>query len=414
MKNHIKYIAIDTRLFSNKNNWQYLERIFENPKIDLKQIPTLLLTYPETSSYNLLPFESYFSSNIIKIKIENKKYAADIKEIMSYFNKFEHRNLTDVKEKIILGKNILYISTRTASYIHKFKKSEECPGFIQADFCRYCTNNCRYCFLNLTLRVRPFLTMYCDFDTIDKSLKRQKKKNPKRIINTGESGEMGNLNAIFPEYWNIICEIAKKYDRTLLFVTKTDNIDDIPEADNITKNNVYACSINTQKGIDHLEPRTASYKDRIKMLRTAKDKGYRIAARFDPIYIQDLHQTFFHNNTTCNFTDIDISDCYGVLDDLVDLEAESVQFGMFRGLDNLPSYSNMNLPPNYKEIFCLETIESRKKARIKYPINIRKYTYIELLSYIEKIKNKRLCKEPYIKLQQENGTCICNLKSKIS
>ena len=409
--NKIKYIVIDNRLFSNSKSEKIFNRIFENSKVSLKNINTLILTYPEEEV--TFPFESYFNeSNISKKEIENKAKIRDIKAIFSHFSEVEECPIDTVKDRIKLGKQILYISTRTAKYIHRYPMNQECPGFLEGDFCRYCSNGCRYCFLNLTLRNRPIVTMYCDFTTINNSFKRLEKKGNNEIVNTGESGDMGNINGIFPEYWNIICEYAEKYNQTLLYVSKTDNIYDIPEATEKSKNNVYACSINTISGIDILEPETASYQQRIEMLKIMKNKGYRIAARFDPIFIKKLYKDFFIEGKNCDFIDLDIRECYKVLDDLQQLEVESIQFGMYRGFRNLSSFTDLKLPKNFAENFYLAKIDDYKQARIKFPIEIRKSLYTELINYVETTKNKRLCKEPEIHIKGELGKCICRLNTK--
>ncbi|MBD3194573.1 MAG: hypothetical protein GF317_05915 [Candidatus Lokiarchaeota archaeon] len=406
----IKYIIIRPRVFESKINKIILGRMFESSNIEGADV----LIMKKKSAY-IPPQEiySYFDSNeIYEINMDQFDEKTDIKIIYKFINEI-NKDITfqEYIDKINFGKKLLYLAPRSSKYISRFHKSPECPGFLQGVFIRGCRNNCKYCFLRLTMRIRPITSLYCDFEQIVHEFKQLRSQNNREIVNCSESGGIGSILNMFPEYWNEIQRLAGLYHQTLLFTTKTNNIYNIPKSDKRTKNNIYAWSINTPEGIQELELSTASYKERIKAMKHMRSIGYRVAARFDPIFVKDLYHSFFIKGEICKFRDLNLKSVFKVLDDLIENEIEYLVLGTYRGYPNLNNFIELSFPDNWKKIFDLEEIpyEDRKHPtrRVKYPIKIRSLLYKTIYKYVkDEIPNVRLCKEPLIR-GIGYGRCLC-------
>jgi len=409
--NKLNYIIIDSLLFKNKNNIKYLIRMLENSKINLNKVNLLILDYKKNYiNYDLLT--AFFNSlNIAVVEIDNKKSYQHINQIFNFVKKINSELvIKTIKDKIKVSKQILYLASRTSKYIYKETNIGGCPNHLESNFCNFCLHNCSYCELNRKFSNRPIYTIFCDFDKIEKSFKLLNKNNNNDIVNTSSFCEVGDINTIFPEYWNIISELAYKHKQALLFLTKTMDIDTIQTVTRQTKNNIYGFSMNTENGIAIMEKDTMNYRERIYNLKKIRDKGYRVVVKFEPIFIRDLYESFFINNSTTTFFDININDCYKVIDDIQTIGIEAIGLGLLRGFLNMQKYSDIKYPDNYKEIFDVEKNFSNNII-IKYPLKIRTKIYNEILSYITEIKNKRICKEPYIEVSKlEKGKYICKLE----
>jgi hypothetical protein len=419
----IKYIVIDSQIFQDARvSREIFDRIFENAAVDLSIMKVLILKF---NKYGVLyNFDSYFqSNNIATIELKDKSEGIDLKAIFNFFSKLDPNSVNNSTTEsepepepepeppfIDISKQILYISKRTNSYIKQINPSVDCPGFIAGRFCAYCSNICAYCYLNLAAFSRRPVMMFVDFDKIQKELFQLQKQNNRSVINTSVGTDISSITEIFPEYWNILCEYAEKSKQALLFITKGDAIYKIPPATAQTMNNVYAWSMNTRDGIQELEPGTASFDSRVAALKHMKDLGYRVAIWFDPIYIKEMFDSFFTFETRCNFSDLNISPCLEVIDVAQKLECEAIQFGLLRLYERWRLTGPIKYPKNYKNIFTLSKT-GRKLSLIKFPDQLREKLYLTMLKYAQKIKNKRICHEPEIHINEQRGTCICQLDS---
>lgn len=411
--NNLKYTVIDCRLLNDKYGKMFIYEYIKNPYTDNHSF--LLLDFPntfeKTSKLKKLLFHK--TGKVTKKFIENKKAAKDVKIILDYFSKKEGIDLDKVSlpDKIDFGKKIVYLSKYSQSFIKEFPKSEECPGFLEGVFGFGCPHNCVWCFLRVTARMRPFVTIYLNLEDFEKDLQKLQKKNNKRRINTGEKNDILAISPLIPSYIRKMIELASLYDQKLLFMTKSCNVDTIPiKQDNYDA--IFGFSIDNPIGIEKCQLNTSSYEQRLLAGKEIIKKGYDIVWRYDPIHIDEAFESFFNKGKNISVMNIDLDPILKVIDE-IDFCKKALILGTYRGYTQLDHFMQIKLQKNWKDIFELDEIHYKNKKkpaiRVKYPKIIRHYILNAVYNYAKEkgFKNIRICKDPNINLGK--GACICNL-----
>jgi hypothetical protein len=412
----IKYTVVDSKILPDKYGYQFFIEYISNKLTKNHQY--LILEFPGTEDLVVKVkafMEVTLEQEIKVIQLENKKNGIDAATILNYFAAIEDIDLGNIKlpDKIDFGKKIVYLSSKSNSYINKFKRSAECPGFLEGGFGFGCPHECSWCFLRVTARIRPFVTIYCNFEKLEKNFQSLQKKGNKRRINTGEKNDILAITPLIPSYCKIMLELAKKYNQKLLFMTKSCNVDTIPEKNGY--NAIFGFSIDNPEGIETCQSNTASYNQRLSAAKDLVKKGYKVVWRYDPIHIDEAFKSFFLEGKKISVTTANLSKILSIIDDISKICNYSLVLGTYRGYTQLDNFMQIKLPVNWREIFELEEIqyEGKKKPaiRVKYPRSLRGDVLLEVYNHAAEkgFKNIHICKDSSFYKILGKGPCVCNL-----
>lgn len=386
----LKYIVIDSTISRNEEDLKILEEISTNGAFDDKELLLLQFTKSNNKVKDLLGG----FSNLEVIELENKANSSDIKSIFQHFSEIEGKNVDTFKDKIKLGKKILYLDAVSNSFIRRFESNQECPGFWNLAIGTFCRHSCTYCFLNLTMRIRPLCIEHVNLSRLKNNLKSFNKKHGQinALLNAGETSDPLD-NEPMLHLWNKIVEIVRKSGNQLLCLTKSKNVSTVPESDGgkLADSVIYSWSINPKPIVHRYEPHTASSEDRLSAAKKLKDFGYRIRFRVDPILpVQFMKE--LSNGKEISVKDIDLKDYYTLIDKFSDIQPEMVTFGTFRAL---PPLFNFLLDETFKKQHL-----KKNGKRFRIPKQFRYYIYKQLGPYTQDLLNCHIaiCKDPSINL----------------
>ncbi|NVM29732.1 MAG: hypothetical protein HWN65_12890 [Candidatus Helarchaeota archaeon] len=386
----LKYIVIDSTIGRNEEDLKILEEISTNGTFDDKNLLLLQFTKANGKVKNLL--DSF--SNLKIIELENKANSSDIKSIFQHFSEIEGKTVDTFKDKIKLGKKILYLDAVSNSFIRRFESNQECPGFWNLAIGTFCRHGCTYCFLNLTMRIRPLCIEHVNLSRLKNNLKHFNKKHGhiNALLNADETSDPLD-NEPMLHLWNKIVEIVRDSGNQLLCLTKSNNVRTIPESDGgkLADSVIYSWSINPKPIVHRYEPLTASSEERLSAAKKLKNFGYRIRFRVDPIlpvqFMKDLS-----NGKDLSVKDIDLEEYFLLIDKFSEIGPEMVTFGTFRAL---PPLFNFLLDKTFKKQHL-----RKNGKRFRIPEKFRHYIYEQLGNYTHNLLgcNIAICKDPTIKL----------------
>ena len=394
----LNYIVIDSNIGRNKDDLKILEEISNNGALDNKDLLLLQFTKTDNKVKNIL---GVFSSLEI-IELENKANSNDIKGIFQHFSEIEGKPVNTFKDKIKLGKKILYLDAVSNSFIRRFESNQECPGFWNLAIGTFCRHACTYCFLNLTMRIRPLCIEHLNLSRLKVNLKNFNKKNvqTKALLNAGETSDPLDNEPLL-HLWNRIVDIVKDSDNQILCLTKSNNIDSIPEPDKeLTNSVIYSWSMNPTPIVYRYEPNTASSEERLIAAQTLRDFGYRIRFRIDPIL--PIHfMKLFSNRNEMSIKDIDLEEYFKLIDKFSRIEPEMVTLGTFRALPPLFNFLN---DKTFKKCYF-----KKNGKRFRIPKEFRHYIYKQLGKYTQDLLSCHIaiCKDPSIDLPFSTSKVPC-------
>lgn len=385
----IQYLAIDSHIGLNDDDLKILEEIMYSGAFDKKKL--LLLQFVKTNNKIKELLNSF--SNLEIIELDNKANSGDIRTIFNHFSVKESYNSNDFKHKRQLGKKILYLDAVSNSYIRRFESNQECPGFWNLGIGTFCRHGCTYCFLNLTMRIRPLCIEHMNLSRLKVNLKSFNKKNGpiNALLNAGETSDPLDNEPLL-NIWNKIVELIKNSGNQILCLTKSNNVDHIPEPNSeLSDSVIYSWSINPESVVQRYEPNTASSGERLEAAKILKNLGYKIRFRIDPILPVRFMEIISHGNPY-SLTDIDLEDYFKLIDQFSKIEPEMITFGTFRAL---PPLFNFLLDTTFKKEYFY-----KNGKRFRLPNNIRFYIYEHLGTYTKDLLGCHIaiCKDPSIKL----------------
>ncbi|NVM28267.1 MAG: hypothetical protein HWN65_05455 [Candidatus Helarchaeota archaeon] len=386
----LKYIVIDSTIGRNEEDLKILEEISTNGAFDDKELLLLQFTKSNNKVKDLLGD----FSNLEVIELENKANSSDIKSIFQHFSEIEGKNVDSFKDKIKLGKQILYLDAVSNSFIRRFESNQECPGFWNLAIGTFCRHSCTYCFLNLTMRIRPLCIEHVNLSRLKNNLKRFNKKHGhiNALLNAGETSDPLD-NEPMLHLWNKVVEIVRDSGNQLLCLTKSNNIDSILESDGdeLANSVIYSWSVNPQPIVRRYEPNTASTLERLKAAQKLKDLGYRIRFRVDPILpVQFMKE--LSDGIELSLKDIDLEDYYTLIDKFSEIGPEMITFGTFRALPPLFNFLS-------DKTFKKQHLKKNGK-RFRIPKEFRHHIYEQLGKYSHNSLSCHIaiCKDPTINL----------------
>jgi len=385
----IQYVAVDSHLGTKAYDLNIVEDSLESLNLSKKRV--LLLQFPKTGNSVKEALEREAECEIIELIDKSNSY--DIKSIFTHFATLEECPLDTIHDKIQFGKRILYLDAVSSSFIRRFQSNQECPGFWNMALGTYCRHGCSYCFLNLTMRIRPLCVEHLNLSRLKKNLRYfSRKRQPNILFNTGETSDPLD-NEPDLHLWNKIVELVRASGNQLLCLTKSDHTESIPDAEgrNLTDTVIYSWSINPIAVVDRYEPHTAPTKARLQAAKHLKELGYRIRFRIDPIMPVNLMNSLSEGKSI-PLTDIDLESYFTLIDKLALIEPEMITFGTFRALPALFNFLSDKIIK--KDIFV------KDGKRFRLPQAYRHFLYEKLGMYTQDLIgcNIAICKDPTIDL----------------
>lgn len=278
---------------------------------------------------------------------------------------------------------------------------------VRVDTYKTCSFNCKYCFSNYR-KIMEFKKelQIADLNWLDKKLNRIYNKNiiiennlldyllKERI--TWHCGGMSDpFQPIEKEFGitNKMLEITNKYDINILFSTKTDNVYNWK---NLKPNlHSFQLSITNLENRRDLEPYVSDIKNRIKLFKELKSKGFRVGIRIQP---------FIPKVTSINIIDTFKNADYFTIEGLKLVPQNKEQKDYLFKLLNLSNkdfvqIGLLNLRPEIRIKLYKEFINKLEEYKISYSIADNDLRYIS--------KSKCCCGEPLVNKSTDfNNTAL--------
>jgi len=190
-------------------------------------------------------------------------------------------------DKLVAERGVLLLRDRTSPFIEQFQHPiGRCAKFYKLTAHNNCNFWCEYCYLYLTFRTQPVSTHFVNYEKMYAEIEKfDRSRIPKilKILNLGELGDPLAVDYITGFAKQIISFMPEHAPGTrLLFLTKSDCVDDILELDHGGQS-VISFSVNTDMVFRQLEHRTPSPESRLAAAAKVQKAGYEVRLRIDPI-----------------------------------------------------------------------------------------------------------------------------------
>ena len=198
--------------------------------------------------------------------------------------------------KILAGKQVLFISSAASGTVDQFKMPDErivCPSFDRLKLASNgCFYRCDWCYLKLTYRAAfPFITVRAEYEKIARQIeKRLSKSHSPVIFNSGELADSLALEHLTGAARWFIPWFAQKAGAYLFMLTKSANVEEIL---NIAHNRhtIIAWTMNNEQVSRKFEIGAPSFASRLKAAQKVQAAGYPLRLRLDPIVPIDNWKT---------------------------------------------------------------------------------------------------------------------------
>ncbi len=277
----INKIIIDSRLLQSRNQINRLARIVNNAGFSSIESFFICRSRSEIEAVDR------FTSDSIDIKPEIIKLSSTKAEPRAIYDAIgASKSYSTLSERIDVSKKLLYLGLRSSKFIDRFKppKGVICYPFYKIALGTQCPYDCSYCYLQLTYRITPYPRIYLNLDKLFRELKSFASKSKiTRILNAGELSDPLALDDSIELIPEVIKEILKYPNLELLLLTKSSNVGHLPNIDDSQRRIIISASLTSPFNQSRFEYGTATINQRIEALQKAKQKGYRIRVRIDPI-----------------------------------------------------------------------------------------------------------------------------------
>jgi len=278
---------------------------------------------------------------------------------------------------------------------------------IRVDTYKTCSFGCKYCFSNYRKVMEFTKTLQiANLDSLRRRLKRVfDKKEIKEndfldyLLREGVTWHCGGMSDPFQpiekelKITSKMLEITNKYNISILFSTKTDDVYDWtnlkPELHS------FQLSITNLENRKDIEPNVADINKRINFYKKLKSKGFKVGIRIQP-FIPNVSKT----NIIETFKDADYFTIEGLKLVPQNKEQKDYLLNLLKiPRDNFTQMGLLNLKPEIRLNLYREFIENLEEYNIPYSIADNDLHYIS--------KSKCCCGEPLIKKSTDfNNTAL--------
>jgi len=190
-----------------------------------------------------------------------------------------------VAAKVDMGKRILHLARRGSPFISRYSppRGVVCHQFLKGAIATGCPFDCSYCYLQLTLRLRPAVTVYLNLEDMFAEFPRWEEEAASKgqllLLNLGE---LADAVEPFPWLAGEVCRAVRPFEHLgVLLLTKSPRLSEVPHLHDRV---VCAVSLTNPELSFALEAGTPSPLARLRALeRVAEESPARIRARLDPV-----------------------------------------------------------------------------------------------------------------------------------
>lgn len=257
--------------------------------LSLSATPPLLFLYPDHADFSVIGGVNTFIQQTICTGIPVpsdgipwKKAVEDLKVKTE-----EYEKLDGTKEKMVARVGDGSIITRfDKTPIPKEPTDVVCPHFLELKWATGCPYGCAWCYLQGTFRFLEYKTkpMPKNYERVKANVLALFEGDGIRpeILNAGElSDSMITENSNKPFTKFIMDLMAQQSAHKVLFVTKSNNVDNLLEVTNKDQA-VVSFSLNAEKVAERWE-KAPKVTDRIEAAGKLADAGFEVRARIDPM-----------------------------------------------------------------------------------------------------------------------------------
>ena len=209
-------------------------------------------------------------------------------------------------DKILAGKNVVYIAPATAGLVDVFTMPDDrmiCPHFERLKLASNgCFYQCDWCYLKLTYRAAfPFITIRAQYDRIKQQITRRLNQASSPVIfNSGELADSLSMEHLTRAGQEFIPWFGQSQNGYLFMLTKSDNVDDILDLSH-NGHTIVAWSMNNESVSRRFEVGAPTFERRLEAARKIQNAGYPVRIRLDPIvpfqgwekaYAATIHRIF--------------------------------------------------------------------------------------------------------------------------
>ncbi len=236
-------------------------------------IPQLVYIEPRALEYPL--------GKQLKQKFE--KMGIEIKETTSH-NQIRNLPGENDMQKYRIAKSTLVVGVRKTLKFDTSKPSAE----YAIPLATGCMGHCHYCYLQTTLGSKPYIRTYVNAEEIFEQAQKYMEERKPEITRFEASctSDIVGIDHLTHTLKKAIEFFGKSEYGRLRFVTKFEHIDHLLDAEHNGKTE-FRFSINSRYVIDHFEPGTSAFENRIEAAKKAAAAGYNLGFIVAPIYRYD-------------------------------------------------------------------------------------------------------------------------------
>jgi len=251
---------------------------------------------------------------------------------------------------------------RKSKFVKLFDKTPPgvvCPHFYELILSNGCPYNCSYCYLKLTFRGNTLPNIFTNnWSDIEKELE----AIDHGVMNTGELADsLAIPPKLLPDAMKYFSKQEKKY---LLLTTKSNNVKFFDRYDP-TPQVIISFSVNCEIASSRFERGAPPPKERLKVAKELKMRGWRIRFRLDPI-----------------IGEVGIINYQDICEEVASIDPEIITIGSLRQFPGLKVFSK-DAPS--------EGLQRSSDGRMRYPVESRLEMYSQIKSWLH--RQPALCKE---------------------
>lgn len=305
------------------------------------------------------------------------------------------------RQKLEEERGILVLVNRHSKFIDRFQHMKGiCFPFYKLTAYNNCNFWCEYCYLYMTFYMRPQSIHYINYDNMFAELEQfsaSKARKNFQVLNLGELADPLAIDDITGFSTEVIPYAAKLPNVKLLFLTKSDNVQNLIDLDHRGKT-ILAWSVNSERIAKSLEHRTPSVDKRIEAAKKAQEAGYEVRFRIDPLFYYDGWEKEYQE----------------VIDKIFEVTCPRViTFGAYRPSSGLINHIRARFPKS--QLIELDKKLEMDAGKRRFDESKRLALYAYLTRAIAKKNEKTivaLCKEPLeiwkkVGLRHKNISCNC-------
>lgn len=269
---------------------------------------------------------------------------------------------------------------RKGKFIRFFDKTPEginCPHFWILAWANGCVYQCKFCFLQSTLRYQGTdPVVFTNFDAMVKELRFWLAKNANQILNAGELSDSLALDYHYGLTEKIVPLFNEdEKNNKLLLLTKSINIDNLLSLN--PRNVIVSFSLNSEEVWRMYEQGTPNPIVRIEAAKKLIDHGYTVRIRIDPIIPVEHWKEFYSP----------------IISLVAKLYPDRVTLGTLRFFPQLKVQAEKNRPSDVFTAYPTEKTDYDGRYRLKDRLPIYEYFINQLVKAHYPKRKIGVCKE---------------------